>query len=199
MRKLLPIALIFIALFFGYSLFKSVSSFTKAGNSAVAPEVVSETKVSEDHPVISKPKTLSIPSLNIDASVEFVGLTSKGAMDIPKKDQDVAWYQLGVKPGEIGNAVIAGHLDKKDGSPAVFYDIKNLKKGDKINVEDESGKVRSFVVTRTATYEMEKFPLEEVFGNSTRANLNLITCEGVFNTTSRLYSHRFVVYSELAE
>lgn len=48
-------------------------------------------------------------------------MDAKGNMDIPKRDENVAWYQIGYYPGSKGNAVIAGHYDTATGSPAVFY------------------------------------------------------------------------------
>ncbi len=60
---------------------------------------------------VSFPKILSIPKLEVNAEIETVGLDNKGAMDVPKNAMNVAWYNLGPKPGEKGNAVMAGHLD----------------------------------------------------------------------------------------
>ena len=117
-------------------------------------------------------------------------------MDVPKTDHTVGWYKLGYKPGEKGNAVFAGHLDKADGSPAVFWKISDLKAGDKIMTTDSKGKSYTFTVTRLTKYPYDAFPLNEVFGNSDKAKLNLITCEGAWNSAERIYSHRLVVYSQ---
>ena len=35
--------------------------------------------------------------------------------------EDVGWYELGARPGEAGNGVIAGHLDTDRGAPAAFF------------------------------------------------------------------------------
>ena len=55
------------------------------------------------------PVRLRIPSINVDAPVEYVGLTPDGAMDVPKERANVAWFNLGPRPGENGSAVVAGH------------------------------------------------------------------------------------------
>ena len=39
-------------------------------------------------------------------------------------------------PGQIGNAVIAGHLDRKDGSPAIFWGLRQLAVGDSVMVRE---------------------------------------------------------------
>jgi len=67
-----------------------------------------------------------IPSINIDAAIEYVGLTSNGAMAVPKGPNDVGWFELGPRPGDIGSAVIAGHDGWKDGIPAVFDNLSKL-------------------------------------------------------------------------
>ncbi|MDP1709741.1 MAG: class F sortase, partial [Candidatus Komeilibacteria bacterium] len=58
------------------------------------------------------PLRLKIPEINVDSVVEYVALTPDGAMDIPKNIGDVAWFNLGPRPGESGNAVIAGHFGR---------------------------------------------------------------------------------------
>lgn len=148
-------------------------------------------------PVPAIPRLLSIPDLNVEAIVEDVGLDNENKMDVPKNAMNAGWYNLGVKPGETGNAVMAGHLDKKDGSPAIFYNLTKLKKGDILQVTDNLGQQYRYIVTETKSYALKDFPLQEVFGPNSKARLNLITCEGNFNKSSNLYSHRFVVYSEL--
>lgn len=144
---------------------------------------------------VSKPARLEIPKLGINAAVEDVGLDGKDRMDIPKKPTSVAWYEYGVAPGEVGNAVMAGHYDWYDG-PAVFYKLKDLAPGDEIIVTDQESKKHAFRVVQQATYTANQFPLDEVFGSSNSPHLNLITCGGVFNRSSKSYSHRIVVYAE---
>ncbi len=147
---------------------------------------------------IAAPSTFSIPKLGVNnVEVESVGLDKESKMDIPKDEDNVAWYNLGAKPGERGNAVIAGHFDNKDGSPSVFYDINKLKPGDELKVKDKDGKEYIYAVTEVKTYELTEFPLIEVFGAGDKPMLNLITCEGEYDKSSKLYSHRLVVYSEL--
>ena len=69
------------------------------------------------------PQTLHIPKINVAAAIEQVGLDTQGRMDVPEDADNVAWYKLGYKPGQKGNAVLAGHYDKETGEPAVFWDI----------------------------------------------------------------------------
>lgn len=147
----------------------------------------------------AEPQSISIPKINVNAPVEHVGLDGENRMDVPKDSDNAAWYDLGYKPGQKGNAVIAGHYDKKDGSPAVFWDISKLVPGDKIIITDVNGKELTFEVTRSEKFPYDNFPLQEVFGPSEDAMLNLITCEGSWNSTTGMYSHRSVIFSKLVE
>lgn len=146
-------------------------------------------------PQAALPKSLTIPKLGVTAPMEYVGLDSEERMDIPKDPDNVAWYKYGVPPGETGNAVLAGHLDWYDG-PAVFYRLQQLAPGDELKVVDAESREHQFLVTRKVIYENDDFPVEEVFGPADSPRLNLITCDGVFNQTTRNYSHRVVIYAE---
>jgi LPXTG-site transpeptidase (sortase) family protein len=142
------------------------------------------------------PIRLTIPRLNVDAAIEDVGLTSQGAMDVPKGPADVAWFDLGSRPGEKGSAVIAGHEGWKDGIPAVFDNLHELQKGDELYVRDENGAIIAFVVREVRTYD-QNGDSSDVFNSSDgRAHLNLITCGGIWNATQKSYSNRLVVFTD---
>lgn len=142
------------------------------------------------------PVRLKIPSINVDALVEYVGLTSDGAMGVPKGPAEVAWFNLGSRPGENGSAVIAGHYGWKDNIPAVFDNLHKLHIGDKISVEDENGAVTVFVVREIRIYGKDE-AVPDVFGSSEgKARLNLITCTGVWNEAEKTRSERLVVFTD---
>ncbi len=142
------------------------------------------------------PVRLKIPRINIDASVEYVGLTSDGTMDIPKDPADVAWFNLGQRPGENGSAVISGHYGWKNGKAAVFDYLYKLRKGDKLYIEDDKGMTTTFAVREIRRYD-PKADASDVFSSSDgRAHLNLVTCEGVWDRVSKTYSKRLVVFTD---
>jgi LPXTG-site transpeptidase (sortase) family protein len=201
MRKSFIVFLIIGGIALGLGMFNSLinSGDVNSANPQASPANSAQTLGTEIKPdPVTEPVSFSIPSLGVvNAPVESVGLDKESKMDIPKKDEDVAWYNLGAKPGERGNVVMAGHLDTKTGAPAVFYQINKLKPGDELLVKAKDGKEYKYAVTEVRSYELDKFPLVEVFGAGDKARLNLITCEGTYNKNSKLYSHRLVVYSEL--
>lgn len=140
---------------------------------------------------------LKIPKINVDAKVESVGVTADGTMDIPKDLTALGWYNLGVSPGSIGTAVIAGHYGWwKDGILGVFNDLNKLQKGDKLSFEDKKGVITTFVVRESRSYNSNA-DASDVFGSSDgKSHLNLITCDGVWDEASKSYSTRLVVFTD---
>ncbi len=146
---------------------------------------------------VGLPVNLKIPSINVYASIEHVGLTPKRAMEVPKNAVDVGWYNLGPRPGEKGSAVIDGHFNNENGEAGVFFNLYQLKKGDKVYVQDDKGIVITFVVRENRLYDPglagEIFSLSDGI-----AHLNLITCDGVWDGFEKSYSKRLVVFSDIA-
>ena len=142
----------------------------------------------------SLPMRLKIPSINVDAAIQYVGLTSKGAMEVPNNIVDVGWFDLGSRPGENGSAVIAGHFNGENGKAGVFSNLHKLKVGDKFYIEDNYGATISFVVRASRAYDPGY--ADDVFSRNDSAHLNLITCDGVWDEAKKTYSKRLVVFAD---
>ncbi|WP_433368759.1 class F sortase [Actinoplanes sp. CA-142083] len=138
------------------------------------------------------PTRVRIKAIGLDSALETLHV-AKGALQPPKRFDRAGWYADGTAPGDNGPAVIAGHVDSKAG-PAVFYRLRELTVGDRIDVL-RGGKVVTFVVTRTAWYPKSAFPTEEVYGPTPDRQLRLITCGGVFDHRLRSYKDNLVVYA----
>lgn len=196
MKKALFIAFILFAMsagvFFGRNFKKDTAALPVSQNSTATQSTPTPTPV-----VISTPKRLTIPVLNVDTEIESVGLDEERRMDVPKNVYNTAWYNLGPKPGEKGNAVIDGHFDTQTGAPSVFYYLKNLQVGDEIQVKDENGMMYNFEVTMVTSYPIDTFPIQKIFGPTDKTRLNLITCGGTWDREKKNYSDRVVVYSDL--
>lgn len=145
---------------------------------------------------VGLPVRLIIPDINVDAIVEFVGVTSKGSMEVPGSTADVGWFKLGPHPGEVGSAVIAGHVDGKNGGKAVFTNLYKLKVGNKLYIEDDKGITTTFIVRDSRTFDPGY--AEEVFSSNDAAHLNLVTCDGVWNGAVKSYSKRLVVFADIS-
>jgi len=150
----------------------------------------------KEQPRQGLPIRLKIPKINVDTALEYVGLTPEGDIGVPTDPFNAAWYELGPRPGEKGNAIITGHFGWKNGISAVFDDLYKLTKGDKIYIEDETGTTTTFVVRESRRY-VPKADASYVFiSNGENSHLNLITCEGVWNKDQKSYSKRLVVFTD---
>ncbi|MHB0978345.1 MAG: class F sortase [Minisyncoccota bacterium] len=141
------------------------------------------------------PLNLKIPKIAVDTLIEQVGLTREGDVDSPDGPTNTAWYNLGPRPGEIGNSVIVGHFGWKNNTPAVFDNLSKLEKGDKIYVEDDQGIITTFIVNEIKTYDSKDNASDVFNSNDNKSHLNLITCKGVWNEKNKGYSERLVVFS----
>lgn len=148
----------------------------------------------------STPATLLIPAIGVAAKVEHLGKTASGHMAVPRSLSAVGWYRFGAIPGEIGNVVIAGHLDNAAGKPAVFFKLQDLNIGDIITVVGETGARFDYKVTGSKVVPYANpghAVLEDIFGKTDKARLNLITCDGTWVQEKKTYTDRLIVTSEL--
>jgi LPXTG-site transpeptidase (sortase) family protein len=141
------------------------------------------------------PVRLRIPSINVNAAIEYVGVTPAGIMGVPVNTTDVAWFDLGPKPGEKGSAVIAGHFDGIYGENAVFSNLDKLKEGDKLYIEDGNGVATTFVVQGSRAYNPGY--ADDVFSRNDGTYLNLITCDGIWDGSKKSFSKRLVVFAKI--
>lgn len=170
--------------------------FTYANSPRTEPRI-EDTKQAQRS--VGLPTLLKIPSLNIEAPIEQVAIAADGSMDVPKLPFDVAWYELGPRPGETGSAVIAGHVNWKGGAKAIFTDLDKLKPGDQVTIEDDQGVLVTFVVQRSEIYNADADATDIFTSSDGKAHLNLITCSGEWNKQTDSYSQRLVVFTEILE
>lgn len=141
------------------------------------------------------PVRLLVPSIKVDAAVEPVALDSQGRMATPSQAGNVAWYRLGAVPGNVGDAVIAGHLDWTNG-PAVFWSLGKMRKGDEITVVRADGSRARFVTDSTTTVSFDA-PTDGLMTVTGPPSLTLITCAGAWDRQRGTYLKRLVVHASL--
>jgi len=146
----------------------------------------------------SVPSRLRIPTLGVDTGLIPLGLQPDGALEVPPAGVPAGWFTGAPTPGELGPAVLAGHVDWK-GAPGVFYDLRRLQAGDEVSVVREDGRTLAFRVTRVEQFAKDRFPTELVYGDLDHAGLRLITCGGSFDRRARSYVDNLVVFAELAD
>jgi len=138
------------------------------------------------------PARLTIPSLNVNAPIAAVGLEPSGIMASPTDGHVVGWYELGPRPGEESNAILAGHVDLHK-QPGVFIRLAQLQPGAIVDVDTGLGIAYRYIVDEVRTYRAADAPVAEIFGPTPKPTLTLITCGGEFDAAQRTYLDRVVV------
>ncbi|MDU0367177.1 class F sortase [Microbacterium sp. KSW4-17] len=138
------------------------------------------------------PVHISIPSIGVSSDLVGLDRGEDGWIQAPADYDAVGWYEKGVLPGEVGPAVIAGHVDSPTG-PAVFIDLPRLAPGDTVAVERADGSTANFVVTGLQTVEKDSFPTESIYAPTPTPQLRLVTCAGAWDPASGHYVDNLVV------
>jgi sortase (surface protein transpeptidase) len=115
---------------------------------------------------------------------------------VPPGAFPAGWYTGAPTPGELGPAILAGHVDH-GGSAGVFYRLRDLEPGDTVEVARQDGSAAVFRVTRVEQHRKEAFPTAAVYGDLDHAGLRLITCGGQFDGRVHSYEDNIVVFAEL--
>jgi sortase (surface protein transpeptidase) len=144
----------------------------------------------------SVPVSLRIPAIGVSAPLTKLGLNADKTVQVPTKYGEPGWFRLGPTPGQVGSAVILGHVDDKTG-PAVFYRLRFLKPGDKVDVSLANGVVAHFAVKSVAKYTKKAFPAQQVYGSHGFSALQLVTCGGDFDARAGSYLSNIVAYTTL--
>ena len=178
-----------------------VVEFVPDASTAIAPVV--PPPAPEPEPVEewrSAPLAVRIPAIQVDATTVPVGLEVDGSMEIPSDVATIGWYEpaegLGVTPGQSGTSVLAGHVDSRTQGAGAFYDLRDLRVGDLIEIAHEDGSTSTWRITRVTQYPKDELPIDEVFVWTGPPRLALITCGGAFDWTARSYTDNLVVYAE---
>ena len=141
------------------------------------------------------PTRLVIPAIGVDSSVVPLGKNPDGSAQVPSATTYTSWYDLGPRPGQVGPAVILGHVDSYTG-PGVFFRLRSLLPGDDVTVEAGHTDLH-FDVLKVVTYPKDHFPTASVFGPTPDPELRLITCGGPFDRAIGHYEDNIVAYAIL--
>ena len=143
---------------------------------------------------VAAPVALTIPAIGVRTALIRLGLTTSGALQVPPSASIAGWYTGSPRPGAIGPAIIAGHIDSYLG-PGIFYHLSELAPGDRLFVRRADGTLAVFRVTAVRSYPKDHFPTHSVYGATLDRELRLITCGGTFDPSLRSYLSNVVVYA----
>lgn len=168
------------------------------------------------------PTVIDIPAIQAHSTLITVGLNDdpQHTLQVPDvaNPGQAAWYcnqpqpagQLincngGVVPGQVGPAVVVGHVD---GSPAtasgphqqgVFFRLHELQPGDPIKITLVDGTVLTFVVYKTASMPKDQFSIPAAYGNTLTPELRVITCGGPWKDPQTGYANNILISAVLTE
>jgi len=142
------------------------------------------------------PVRIEIPAIGVTSSLDRLGRAPDKTVQVPSRWEVAGWYAPGTRPGDPGSAVILGHVDSKSG-PAVFYRLRELRRGDLVEVARADGSTVRFAVQRTEQYDKRRFPTDEVYYPTLTPALRLVTCGGEFDATAGHYRSNIIVFATL--
>jgi len=151
----------------------------------------------DPHLVLTKEQFLAgrlvIPTIGVDAPLEERVVYGNGVMQEPSGREAVAWYPFEPLPNAGGNIFLAGHL-QVGSSPAVFWNLHNVKPGDRVIVS--AGGADFYYSVISEEYETKADALHAVVDPVDREVVTLMTCAGNYIPSTGDYTHRWIVRAE---
>jgi sortase (surface protein transpeptidase) len=143
------------------------------------------------------PVRLEIPRIGVSTGLQQLGRAGDGTVEVPSEWGVAGWYAGGTRPGDPGSAVILGHVDSKSG-PAVFYRLRELRPGDRVEVVRAGGSRARFTVERVEQFDKQRFPTDDVYYPTLTPRLRLVTCGGAFDPTTGHYRSNVIAFASLS-
>ena len=165
----------------------------KAAGGAAAAHGFHSVRNYRDTPV---PVRVNIPRIGVTSSLDRLGRAPDGTVEVPSRWEVAGWYAPGPRPGDPGSAVVLGHVDSKRG-PAIFYRLRELRRGDEIRIGRADGSTARFAVDRVEQYPKDRFPTDDVYYPTLTPTLRLVTCGGSFDPTAGHYRSNLIVFATL--
>lgn len=201
MRKWLGGAVVALVLALAGCSGHSSDPVAPAGGGAEGQAAAQEQQQESGVPALpaSEPTAVELPKIKAKSTLVPLGLNADGTIEVPpvSTPMQAGWYTKAPTPGEIGPAVILGHVDGNK-QPGIFYHLKEMATGDEVLVSRKDGTTVRFVVSKVDQVSKKDFPTDSVYGDVSDAELRLITCGGVFDHNAHSYEDNIIVYAKFA-
>ena len=162
-------------------------------HSAMATRSVPSVTPTPTEPAV--PATLSLPSLQVQATVRQV-VTTNGVLGVPDNIADVGWWTGSVRPGSAaGSTVIDGHVDAAVTGTGALFHLAQLQAGDPVTVTDAAGVRWHYRVYQRHVYVKHNGLPADLFTTIGAPRLIMITCGGPFDRATRSYLDNIVVFA----
>lgn len=169
----------------------------KAEEEAISEDKPTESQVRSYQVDPSLPRVVRISKLGVYARIQRQGVDKTGALKAPGNVHNAGWYENSSKPGEGGAMLLDGHVAGPT-QRGVFYNIKNLKAGDAIEVERGDGQKFTYKVVKSVVSDVKNTDMTAALlpVSEGKAGLNLMTCTGPYDSKSGEYTQRITVFAE---
>lgn len=177
---------------------QSAPAVTTSTAAAATTTGISPAAVAPPSLAASTPVSVDIPKIGAHSSLVQLGLNADQTIEVPpvSTPMQAGWYKLGPTPGEIGPAVILGHVDGNK-QAGIFYRLHELAAGDKVSVGRQDGSTATFTVQKVERDAKDAFPTDAVYGDTSTADLRVITCGGAFDSKAHSYVDNIIVFATL--
>jgi LPXTG-site transpeptidase (sortase) family protein len=115
---------------------------------------------------------------------------------VPKRFGEAGWFHGGPEPGETGPAVIAGHVDSRQG-PGVFFHLRNVRVGDVVTIRLKNRSTVRYRVNGMLRVPKNRFPTKRVYARTKQPTLRLITCAGKLNPATGHHPDNYIVFASI--
>lgn len=174
------------------------SGVPAAGDAAAAPPLQAHPNLAEYRSArtfaeVAPPVRLRIPAIGVDTGLEELLRANDGSIEAPRQVSSAGWWAGGPRPGQVGPAVILGHVDSRTG-PAVFFRLRELAAGDEVLVDRADGTTARFLITSLERHAKNEFPSELVYYPTLEPELRLVTCGGPIDSSTGHYRDNLVAF-----
>ena len=114
---------------------------------------------------------------------------------MPASTSVAGWYTGGPRPGQVGSAVIAGHIDSYLRAGRVLPAAPAAARVTASTSGRPTARWRCSASTPEHSYPKDHFPTQQVYGPAPDPELRLITCGGTFDPAIGSYLNNVVVYA----
>jgi LPXTG-site transpeptidase (sortase) family protein len=136
---------------------------------------------------------IEIPALNLATTIVGVNLQS-GTWDVSWLQNQVGWLNGTAYPTWAGNSVLTAHSINTDGRPGIFYNLRGLRAGDFISVNNAGYRYTYKVVSNKSVQPNDI----SVLKHQEKSYLTLLTCDK-YDMKSGTFLRRTVVSAVLVD
>ena len=146
------------------SLSASAAPSRPAGSATASPAPAASPRTRGPILAAATPTRLSIPAIGVTSTLLQLGLNPDRTVQVPplSADSRAGWYRYSPTPGQLGPAVLLGHVDSAEYGPGVFFRLGALRPGDTVAVDRADHTEATFRVDRVVSYPKDHFPTLEV-------------------------------------